>query len=116
MFGNERFDLPVHLVQPALQEANRGIHITLRLAHASYPPIAFCDEHFNELPMTSDQLPDLFKLLIPHGAYRRLHAASPKCANVSASIGSVFASLPFALANALTCRGLAIATGRPAFE
>jgi hypothetical protein len=59
MFGNERFDLPVHLIQPALQEANSGIHVTLRRAHTRQPPIAFRDEHFNELPVRHFSAPSV---------------------------------------------------------
>src|SRR5438045_8077456 len=82
------------------------------IAHAAGALTFGCD-HIDDLAPASDQLGEKSCHLVRYLPELRL-VASAKWAITTASIGSVLARLPRALAEARTCAGLTTTTGRPA--
>ena len=75
--------------------------------------LTFGGNHLDDLAPACDQIGKTSCHLIRQLPKLRL-AASAKCAITAASIGSVLARLPRAIAKARTCAGLTITTGRQA--
>src|SRR2546427_4833813 len=76
-------------------------------------PLLLREEHFDQLSPPCEQGPKLLRDLIRQGTRGGPYRASAKRAKTCASIASVFASWPVALAKSRTCRGLTTATGIP---
>jgi len=77
------------------------------------PALLFREQHFHELPPPRE--PRLQVLLIASGSGRTGgRTTSAKCANTPASIASVLANRPVALAKSRTCRALSTTTGSAA--
>ena len=105
--GIDELDL---LLQPAQGDKNATAN---EGARDSAAPTFLLGKHVAELLPPCHQGPDLAEVLVLDGPRCRLTTSAYR-AIARASIRSVFARMPSARANALTWRGLTIATSSPA--